>query len=580
MLTDYKTLVPYFKKYWKQYSAGLCCLLAIICGQLLIPQLIRLAIDTFSRAGEMVIIRHIARYMAGMVAITLCIALARFGWRHFLAITARKIESELRYTIYAKLTTLSHDFYANYSGGDIIARLTNDIRAIRMACGFAIVSIVDGLVMSIAIIIFLLSRYPQLTLSILAPLPLISIMVVFSGRVISARYAKVQQSFSEITENARHALTNMRTIKTYGKEEYFSQKFYRHAARYKHYALRYARFWSFVFPAVIFLATSSHLLLIIFGGREIINNRITVGDFVSIIAYLEMLLWPMVGVGFTINLVAQGGAALKRINEFLHATPLIATHNTQERALTDIDIKIHNLYYRYPGKKERVLHDISLDISPGAHVGIIGKTASGKSTFAHLLSRLLDPPAGTIFIGEKDIRSYDPATIRQSICLVTQEPFLFSESILYNVNFGRDDPAKRDARFAEIIDVAAVDASSVEFPRGLETEIGENGIMISGGQKQRIAIARALITTPPMIIFDDSFSALDADTEQKVLKGIRALRMKRSTIFISNRVKSLELCDMIYVFDNGRLIQKGTYTNLAATEGLFQDLCRLQIVAH
>ena len=543
----------------------------------MVPQFIRLSIDTLTSTEAHNTVWRVVRYMGQMIGVTLIVIIARFGWRHFLSITARKIETELRYDVYARLTTLSHDFYARYSTGDIIARLTNDLRAIRMMCGFAIVSIVDGVVMSMAIVALLLSRYPYLALQILAPLPLISIMVFLSGRVITARYVKVQSAFSALTENARHALSNIRTIKSYGKEHYFGQKFNLCAETYKKRTLSYARFWSLIFPSVLFLATCSHLLLIIFGGRAVIANQITVGDFVAIITYLEMLLWPMVGLGFTINLFAQGTASLKRINELLHASPLIDSPLDAQNIRANVAIDIQQLHYTYPEKHEPTLRNISLTIPATAHMGIIGRTASGKSTFVQLLPRILDPPPNTIFMNGIDVRNYALAQLRKSVCIVTQQSFLFSESIAYNVNFGTDDLMSKGKKFDQIVQAAAISINSVEFPHGLETEIGENGIMISGGQKQRIAIARALLVDPPVIIFDDAFSALDTETEQVVLQNIRTLRQGKCTMFISNRVNSLAHCDVIHVMDEGAIIQSGTYSSLIREKGLFQYLYRLQV---
>lgn len=581
----YKTLLPYIKRYWKQYCGGLLCLLVIIGGQLLVPQFIRVSIDTLIGDGDS-IVRTLIGYMGQLVGITVIIATARFGWRHFLAITARKIETELRSNVYAKITTLSHDFYATHSTGDIIARLTNDLNAVRMACGFAVVSIVDGFVMSIAIVALLFWRYPQLTLYMLAPLPLISILVFYSGKVIVKRYAKVQQAFSTLTEKARHALTNMKTIKAYGKERHFEEKFTHHANVYKTHSLAYARFWSLVFPMVLFLATCSNLLLIIFGGREVLRGTITIGDFVSIMTYLEMLLWPMIGLGFTMNIFAQGAASLKRINEFQYATPLIKSKRNALPLGQGVDIELRGLDYAYPGRSERALSGISLTIGATAHIGITGRTASGKSTLAQLLPRLLEAPPNTILINGTDIRTYKLEELRKKICLVPQQPFLFSENIKHNILFGIDDEDDADggdgpddaaARFAEIIDAAAIDAGSPEFPSGLNTEIGENGIMISGGQKQRIAIARALITDPIMTIFDDTFSALDAETEQRVMEKVRMLRKGKATVFISNRVQSIARCDAIYVLSEGVLIQQGSYQSLVAQDGLFRNLYHMQV---
>lgn len=592
IFTHYRTLTPYLIRYRKQYCAGLLCLFVIITGELLVPQFIRLSIDSLTDNTTNTI-RYIVNAMAQLVGVTLIIALGRFGWRHFLSITARKIETELRDDVYRKLTTLSHDFYASYSTGDIIARLTNDLRAIRMACGFAIVAIVDGLVMGIAIIILLLVQYPRLTIYMLAPLPLVSILVAISGKIITKRYSKVQEAFSSLTEKTRHALINMRTIKAHGKERYFEEKFNKYARQYKEHSLHYARFWSLIFPTVLFLATCSHVLLIIFGGREVINGQITIGDFTAIMTYLQLLLWPMVGLGFTINLFAQGAASLERVNAFFHAKPLITSAKNARKLKDRFSIELQNLHYAYPNSPERVLHDISMTIPAGIHIGIIGKTAAGKSTFAQLLPRLLEAPPQTIHIADTDIRSYDLQQLRKQICLIPQQPFLFSESIEQNILFGITDEdsgkgvngadnttpstsAQVDL-FARIIDAAAIDPNSPEFPQGLSTEIGENGIMISGGQKQRVAIARALIIDPPMVIFDDTFSALDAETEERVTKNVRALRAGKTTIFISNRVQSIEQCEAIYVFGKGTIIQQGDYESLTNQPGLFQDLYNLQI---
>lgn len=570
----YKTVLPYIKKYWRQYCGGLLCLLVIIAGQLAIPQFIRLSIDTLGDEATDVV-RVIIRAMAQMVGVTLIIAIARFGWRHFLAITARKIETELRHDLYTKLTTLSHDFYSTHSTGDVIARLTNDLRAIRMACGFAIVSIVDGLVMGMAIIIVLLSRYPQLTIYMLAPLAPISILVFMSGKIIMKRYTRVQQAFSVLTEKVRHTFTNMKTIKVYGKEQYFAKQFNHYADQYRHHSLHYARYWTFIYPAVLFLATCSNLLLIIFGGRQVIRGQISIGDFTAIMTYLEMLLWPMIGLGFTINLFSQGAASLERVNAFLHAKPLIESAKRTRALGREFGVVIENLHYTYPNTDARVLRDISLNIPSAAHIGIIGRTASGKSTLAQIFPRMLEAPPHTISVDGHDIRRYNLEELRKNICLIPQQPFLFSASIEHNIRFGNTDA---DAQyFAQIIEAAAIDVDSPEFTIGLDTEIGENGIMISGGQKQRVAIARALLVDPPMVIFDDTFSALDAETEQQVLRQVRQLRTGKTTVYISNRVQSIQHCDKIYVLNDGEIIQQGGYQELIEKAGLLQDLYHLQV---
>ena len=574
MLKEFKTLIPYVKKRIPQYLAGLFFLLITNGGQLYLPQLLRRAIDTVA-SGSFTLTDMLPIVLL-MVGIAVLIAVGRYFWRFFLGGASRRIEAELRERLFVHLQALSSTFYGKVKTGDLMARMTNDMRAIRQASGFALVSFVDGFFMTIAILIIMLSRDPRLTLLSISPLPVITIGVIFFGRFIGEQFRRVQEGFSALSDMAQETFTGIRVLKTFVQESSFGKRFLEKNADYSNRNMVLVRTWGVLFPAVGFLAGITSLILILLGGRAVIEGTLSPGEFTAFLAYLQMLIWPMLGAGFTINLIQRAGASLGRINRILEEEPDIQSPPAEQAVRKPIrgEISIRNLSYAYPGTEKEVLKDFSIDIPSGSILGILGKTGSGKSTLVQLLPRILDPPPGTVFVDDLDVRSYDLTVLRNAISTVPQETFLFSTSIRDNIAFGKrngDDELVR-----EVAAISTIERDFSTFPAGSETVVGERGITLSGGQKQRVAISRALASDAAIYIFDDSLSSVDTKTEDAILRDLLPFLKGKTLIVISHRISTLKTADRIVVLEDGRIAQLGSHEELLGQKGFYADIYRLQ----
>ena len=574
MLKEFKTLIPYIRKRIPQYVAGLLFLLITNGGQLYLPQLLRRAIDTI--ASGSFTLNDMLPIVLLMVGIAVVIAIGRYFWRFFLGGASRRIEAELRERLFVHLQALSSTFYGKVKTGDLMARMTNDMRAVRQASGFALVSFVDGFFMTIAILIIMLSRDPRLTLLSISPLPVITIGVIFFGRFIGEQFRQVQEGFSALSDMTQEALTGIRVLKTFVQEPSFGKRFLEKNADYSNRNMVLVRTWGVLFPAVGFLAGITSLILILLGGRAVIEGTLSPGEFTAFLAYLQMLIWPMLGAGFTINLIQRAGASLGRINRILEEEPDIQSPPAEQAVRKSIrgEISIRNLSYAYPGTEKEVLKDFSIDIPSGSILGILGKTGSGKSTLVQLLPRILDPPPGTVFVDDLDVRSYDLTVLRNAISTVPQETFLFSTSIRDNIAFGSrngDDELVR-----KVAAISTIERDFSTFPAGSETVVGERGITLSGGQKQRVAIARALASDAAICIFDDSLSSVDTETEDAILRDLLPFLKGKTLIVISHRISTLKTADRIVVLEDGRIAQLGSHEELLGQKGFYADIYRLQ----
>lgn len=574
MLKEFKTLIPYIRKRIPQYVAGLLFLLITNGGQLYLPQLLRRAIDTI--ASGSFTLNDMLPIVLLMVGIAVVIAIGRYFWRFFLGGASRRIEAELRERLFVHLQALSSTFYGKVKTGDLMARMTNDMRAVRQASGFALVSFVDGFFMTIAILIIMLSRDPRLTLLSISPLPVITIGVIFFGRFIGEQFRRVQEGFSTLSDMTQEALTGIRVLKTFVQEPSFGKRFLEKNADYSNRNMVLVRTWGVLFPAVGFLAGITSLILILLGGRAVIEGTLSPGEFTAFLAYLQMLIWPMLGAGFTINLIQRAGASLGRINRILEEEPDIQSPPAEQAVRKPIrgEISIRNLSYAYPGTEKEVLKDFSIDIPSGSILGILGKTGSGKSTLVQLLPRILDPPPGTVFVDDLDVRSYDLTVLRNAISTVPQETFLFSTSIRDNIAFGSrngDDELVR-----KVAAISTIERDFSTFPAGSETVVGERGITLSGGQKQRVAIARALASDAAICIFDDSLSSVDTETEDAILRDLLPFLKGKTLIVISHRISTLKTADRIVVLEDGRIAQLGSHEELLGQKGFYADIYRLQ----
>ncbi len=574
MLKEFRTLIPYIKKRLPQYLAGLFFLLITNGGQLYLPQLLRRAIDTI--ASGSFTLNDMLPIVLLMVGIAVLIAIGRYFWRYFLGGASRRIEAELRERLFVHLQSLSSTFYGKVKTGDLMARMTNDMRAIRQASGFALVSFVDGFFMTIAILIIMLSKNPRLTLLSISPLPVITIGVIFFGRLIGEQFRRVQEGFSTLSDLTQESLTGIRVLKTFVKESTFGKRFLEKNADYSNRNMVLVRTWGVLFPAVGFLAGITSLILILLGGGAVIEGSLSPGEFTAFLAYLQMLIWPMLGAGFTINMIQRAGASLGRINRILEEEPDIQSPPADQMVRKPIrgEISIRNLNYTYPGVEKEVLKDFNIDIPSGSILGILGKTGSGKSTLVQLLPRILDPPPGMVFIDGLDVRSYDLTVLRNAISTVPQETFLFSTSIRGNIAFGSRNGNGELVR--EVAAISTIERDFSAFPAGSETVVGERGITLSGGQKQRVAISRALASDASIYIFDDSLSSVDTETEDAILKDLLPFLKGKTLILISHRISTLKTTDRIVVLEDGRIAQLGSHEELLAQKGFYADIYRLQ----
>lgn len=575
MLKEFKTLLPYLKQHRARYLAGLVFLVLTDAGQLLIPQLIsgvidRIASGTFAIGG-------ILELIGWMLAAAVFISIGRFGWRYFIHGASRRIETALRDRLFSHLLTLSSSFYGRNRTGDLMARATNDMQAIRMATGMALVAFVDGAFMSLAILVILFAERPRLALFTVLPLPAVTFMVIGFGRLIGSRFKSVQEGFSRISEQIQEALSGIRVIKAFVQEPHSLRTFEDVNTGYKRRNMALVRIWGLFFPVVTFLAGLTTLILLRVGGEGVLLGSISPGEFVATLSYLEMLIWPMLGAGFTVNMLQRGAASLARVNEVLSQEPEIRSLPGAVRRTPRGTLEVRDLTFTYPGSSSPTLEAVSFSLEQGKTLGILGRTGSGKTTFVKMFPRMLEPPRGTVFIDGIDVLEYDLQALRSAFGVVPQDTFLFSATIRENIAFGVPDADERLLRHAAEISTITRDFSG--FPGGWSTEVGERGVTLSGGQKQRIAISRALAVEPAILVFDDALSAVDTETEEKILSRMLAFRKGQTNIIISHRVSTLRVADLIIVLDKGRLVQAGTHEALVSRDGFYAEIFALQQLA-
>ncbi len=580
MLKEFKTLVPYVRRYLPLYLVGFFFLIVTDGGQLFIPQMIRQAINQLSAGSPE--LSAIVRLMIEMVLIALAVAIGRVGWRLCIQGSARRIEKEMRDRYFTHLLALSPSFYGRYKSGDLMARATNDMQAIRQATGMATVSFIDGLFMTLAILVILFTQYPRLALYTILPLPLLSVLIFFMGSLLGDRFRRVQEGFAKLSGHVQEALSGIRVITSFVQEEHSLRTFSGINDEYRSRNMALVRLFGFFFPIMTFLSGFTVLLLFWLGGPRVISGRLGAGDFVAFMSYLEMLAWPMMSIGYTVNLLQRGGASLKRVNAILNEPPEILAPSGGSRGIPpggyndsgDGSIAIRRLSFAYSEGGPGVLDDISVEIPRGTTLGILGRTGSGKSTLVKLLPRLLDPPAGTVFIGGRDVRDFDLRALRSAFGVVLQDAFLFSANIRENIAFGRPEIAEEVVERAAALSTISRDLAA--FPSGLDTIVGERGVTLSGGQKQRIAISRAIAVSPEFLVLDDALSAVDTETEERILREFLKERRGRTNVVISHRVSTLDVADFIIVLDRGRAIQRGTREELLAEPGLYREIHALQ----
>jgi len=589
-----RPLFPYLRKYWLSYVLGGLCVLLTNGIWVIFPLVIRRAIDDLHLG---VTREKLMFYALLLLAVAASKGIFQFLTRWILIGVSREVEFDLRNDLFSHLERLSYSYYQRTRTGDIMARATNDLNAVRMLLGPAIMYSANTIIFTAGALAFMLAISPKLTLYAFLPLPVVSVVIQYFGRQIHERFEKIQAMFSEISARAQENFSGVRVIRAYVQEEPEIRGFETSNREYIGRSLKLVRLMGMLWPTLETMLGLAIVLVLWLGGREVLSGQqsialvsflktttvlhlsggMSLGDFVAFNTYMVLLTWPIIALGWVINIFQRGTASMGRINELLVEQPEIdnrdAVAATAKRSLEG-EIEFRGLNFDYNGVP--VLRDINLRIPAGSSLAIVGPTGSGKTTLVNLIPRIYDAKPGMVLIDGRPIREYPLEFLRRNIGFVPQETFLFSETVRENIAFGKPDASDEEVRSAARAASIAADIES--FPEQYQTTVGERGITLSGGQKQRSAIARALIRSPRILVLDDALSSVDTQTEDKILNHLRDVMAGRTTIFISHRVSTVRNADRIAVLHNGRIVELGTHDELIAREGYYTDLYNKQLL--
>lgn len=566
----------FFKKYLFNYIFGIIALVIVDVVQTRVPIIVGDVIDGVDLGSFDTV--FIKSSILKLFAIAATIYAGRILWRYFIFGTSRSIERDIRNDMFGHLEKMSASFYHQHGTGEIMAHMTNDLEAVRMALGPGILTLFDVVALgSITIYNMVTEIDPLLTVAAVIPLLLIAISVRFMGRELQIRFTKKQESFADLSNYVQENLSGIKVIKSFVQEYKSISSFEKWNKNSYDKNIKLSVIQTLMHPFMQMISGFALAVAIGYGGYITIKGRITIGEFSAFIQYLGMLVWPMMATGMTINLFNTGAASLERVEKILNE-PVEIKDSINASSLDSLTGNIHvkNLSYQYPGTDKYVLKDISFSIQKGQTLGIIGRTGSGKTTLVNLMLRIFEPDRGTMFIGNNDILDMSLNILRKNIGYVPQDNFLFSDTIANNIDFGA-----RTGNMDKIIEAAksaVVHDNITEFKHGYETLVGEKGVSVSGGQKQRISIARALIKNPEILILDDSVSAVDTDTEEKILKHIDENRKGSTNIIIAHRISTIQNADVIIVLDEGKIVETGTHQQLIQQEGLYNSIYEKQLL--
>ncbi|MEO6057971.1 MAG: ABC transporter ATP-binding protein [Gemmatimonadales bacterium] len=573
-MNELRPLLPYLRPYRREYALGMTLVVVSNFFTTLGPKFIEHGIDALRTGGGFQAVRTAVGLL---LAVALVGGVGRYGMRQLLNSGSRRVETDLRDQLYRHLQRMSAEFYDRYPTGDVMARTTNDLLAVRMVAGPAMMYLMDTTMRALLIAPAMAAINMRLTLLALLPLLGLPVVMVSLGQRIHRRSQAIQEQFSELTSHAHENLSGVRVVRAYRQERAETAGFERLSDDYLDRNLSLARVQGLFYPVLGLLGGLSGLVVLYVGGRLVMAGSVSVGEFVAFGVYLAMLVWPMIALGWAVNLVQRGAASMGRINQ-LFREPVAIAEPAEPAVLPPArggrSVEFRDVWFAYPGARERgaVLQAISFRVEAGRSLAVVGATGSGKSTLVDLLVRAYDPDRGAVLLDGVDIRRLPTGRLRAAIGFVPQETFLFSETLRDNVLLGAPD----DGRLERVAEVAQLTEALPALPDGYDTMLGERGINLSGGQKQRSAIARALAQEPPVFVLDDALSAVDAHTEAKILGALRGALAGRTSIVVSHRLAAVRDADRILVLDEGRIVEEGAHAELIARGGRYWELLRRQ----
>ena len=576
-------LLGFMARYRREYLLGFVSVVCATAISLLAPWVLRYAIDDLTQG---VTLGKVRLYAALLFVLAAGGGVFRFLMRRIIIGASRAFEYDLRNEFFASLQRLDLAFFQRNRTGDLMSRATNDLNAVRMMVGPAVMYTSSTVLTFIVAIILMLSIDPWLTMTALIPLPVLSVFVRYFGQAIHHRFEKIQEQLSDISTVTQESLSGVRVVRAYGQEQFEIARFRAANEEYIERNRSLIRLQGLFYPSKTLLMGIGALLVLWLGSREVIAGRMSLGELVAFNAYLTMLAWPMIAFGWVTNLLQRGTASWKRMLDVMDTAPVIsdadATTEIRDAAAVRGEIEFRHLTFAFGDRI--VLDDVSARIPAGTTAAIVGATGSGKSTLLSVLPRLHDAPPGSVFIDGVDVRHIPLSVVRGAIGFVPQEPFLFSATIAENVAFGlaaAAGPAPEAdlrRRVEHAAAVARLDKDASDFPLGYDTVVGERGITLSGGQKQRTALARAIAVDPRILILDDAMSAVDTYTEEEILQRLSAVMRARTTIIVSHRISTVRDADQIFVLDDGRIVERGTHESLVREDGLYAELYRKQLL--
>jgi ATP-binding cassette subfamily B protein len=575
-MRELRNLLPFFRPYRAGMAVGLMLVVLSNLFTVAGPYLIKVAIEALEQElrGDLIL-----RYAGLIVLVALLAGIGRYFMREILNGISRRMETDIRSALFEHLMRLPAQFFDKWRTGDLMSRATNDVGAVRMVAGPAIMYLVNTATVAALALGLMIWIDPWLTLIAMIPMLFVPPVVFAFGKRIHVRFERIQSQFSELSNFAQENLSGIRIVKAYAREDAQAGEFAALNEEYKARNLSLARVWGAFHPGLILLTGFGAVVVLWFGGSRVIQGEITLGDFVAFSFYLTLLTWPMIALGWVTNLFQRGAASMGRINQLLDIEPAIADPS-EPVELGEISgaVEFDEVSFRYPETEHWVLRDVSFRIEPGQTVAIVGATASGKTSLGRLITRLYDATSGTVRIDGVDVRDLRLNELRAAVAVVPQDPFLFSMRLRRNVEL-RYDTEEVTPDLERSIDVAQLRDTLDVLPDGLDTRLGERGINLSGGQKQRATLARALYRDAPILILDDALSAVDSETEAAILAGLREYKAGRTSMIISHRVSAVRDADLIIVLEDGRVVERGRHTELLAKGGVYARLLERQLLA-